>query len=397
VAWACFIPFSRQSPLQLPNTLSGALTSPFLLLWAYTTLCDRVETTLEDAIRRITTKPDNADKISSQGLAVAKISAQREPPWTLSDELKLQSRQMKTWVGQIFRTFFDAQGEGEAESSQRPAELPVHPPAQPEEADLDRASTATPDPADLFAIDEIEQPSQPPPAPLEPQDPLSRTNTLFTPLNQSPATTPPASPRVRASLIHRDSETVTMQLELLESQREMNEELHGQGLESSEGPANGREEVVEQLSSEITAARATVAEVDTIVTEIARLIREEEDQSEQQQDETQRKNDKRPQHRVTTLSNFSSDAFASHAARLITTVIVMPLDTLLVRSLAIMFLGPSPLARNVRPCFSWAGWRYNATLLGLFGMQALVSSMIWGFGTTVAIGLGKYKYQWGRG
>lgn len=394
MTWGSLVPFSRQSPIQLPNTLFGALSSPILLLWVYTSLDQHLQSTLWYVIRSITSKPDNPDRISRLALertqdAVVKVPGLREPPWTLSNEFRFQSFRVENWFRDLLSPFFELRGAGEDTPSQLPTEFAAAPPARLEEPDLDRASTATPDPADLFAIDEIEQ--QPQPAQPE-HHPLSRANTLFSPLNQSPTTTPPASPRVRASLIHRDSETVTMQLELLETQREMDEELNSQGLEALERLANG-EEVAEHPSSEAEAA----ADGETMASELARAIRErdEEDRSEQQQEQIQQQ-DKPPQHRVTALSNFSCDAFASHAACVITTAALIPLETLFVRSLALAFLGSSSLASDVRPLFSWRGWRYNGTLLGIVGLQALVSSAVWGLGTGVAIGLGRLKYRWGR-
>ena len=397
MTWASLIPFSRQSPIQLPKSLLGALNSFILLLCLYS-MDEFLEYPLANAIERLTKEPDKPDDISSEGAeasrnASAQIPRLRDPRLVLSDGLKFYSLQMKRWVGRLFRACLEVHGADEPQSSHRPTELHAHPSARLEEAQSDRASTATPDPADLFASDEIEQLSQPQSAPPEQHHPLSRTNTLFTPLNQSPATTPPASPRVRASLIHRDSETVTMQLELLESQREMDEERHGEVLHTTEGLPNGSEVVAEQPSLE---AEAAAADVETIVTEIAQLIRNEEDHSDQQQDETHPKEDKKPQFRETNLSEFSVEAIATHAGWFYVTAIVIPLETILVRSLASTFLGSSPLARDVRPLFSWRGWRYNTTMLSLLGVQMLVSSVVWGLGTTVAIGLGRAKYRWGR-
>jgi hypothetical protein len=399
MTWASLIPFSRQSPIQLPKSLSGAFNSFILLLCLYS-MDEFIEYPLANAIERLTKKRDRPDEISSEGAedshnASVKIPRLRELRWILSDGLKFHSLQMKRWVGRLLGAYFKVHGADEPESSQRPTELPAHPSARLEEVQSDRASTATPDPADLFASDEIVQPTQSQPAPSEQHHPLSRTNTLFTPLNQSPATTPPASPRVRASLIHRDSETVTMQLELLETQREMDEERHGEGPETTETLVNGSEAVAEQPSSGIEAGEAA-ADVETIITEIAQLIRNEEDPSDQQPDEIHRKEDREPQFRETSLSEFSTEAIATHAGWFYVTVLVIPLETILVRSLASTFLGSSPLANDVRPLFSWRGWRYNTTMLSLLGVQMLVSSAVWGLGTTVAIGLGRAKYRWGR-
>ncbi|GKZ77298.1 hypothetical protein AnigIFM56816_010100 [Aspergillus niger] len=68
----------------------------------------------------------------------------------------------------------------------------------------------------------------------------SRSNTLFS-RPSSPATSSPASPRVRASLIHQNSDVITMQLELLGNRRPQDQ---GQATarpqnEASQLPANG--------------------------------------------------------------------------------------------------------------------------------------------------------------
>ncbi|GFN12913.1 uncharacterized protein AtWU_02711 [Aspergillus tubingensis] len=68
----------------------------------------------------------------------------------------------------------------------------------------------------------------------------SRSNTLFS-RPSSPATSSPASPRVRASLIHQNSDVITMQLELLGNRRPQNQ---GQATarpqnEASQLPSNG--------------------------------------------------------------------------------------------------------------------------------------------------------------
>jgi hypothetical protein len=375
--------FYRQLPIQ-PPSLYGALTSPFVLLWVYTWMNQKLQSVLWYIIRSVTPKPDNPDRISCLALegtedADAKIPGLRQQPWMLSDEMRFLSSKMKNWLSGLLGPLRRRDQTGQNGPS---PESPVDPLAQAREDD--RASTATPDPEDLFNMEDIEQLPDPDPESFDPEpQPLSRTNTLFTPLNQSPATTPPASPRVRASLIHRDSETVTMQLELLESQRETDEQLHNQSLEAlDEEPAN---------NSENASAGAGAPDVETMVSELARAIRERDEES-----SVQAHRHDRPQHRVTALSNFSSDAFASHAACLITTATLIPLETLFVRSLALSFLGPSRLARDVRPLFSWQTWKFHGTMLAILGLQALVSSVVWGLGTGVAVGLGRMKYRWGR-
>lgn len=77
----------------------------------------------------------------------------------------------------------------------------------------------------------------------------SRTNTLFS-RPSSPATSPPASPRVRASLIHQNSDIITMQLELLNHRNE----------ENPEEPATRNDEVETSDASGLPAHRRSVAE-----------------------------------------------------------------------------------------------------------------------------------------
>ena len=183
-----------------------------------------------------------------------------------------------------------------------------------------------------------------------------------------------------------------MQLELLESQREIEENLHNQSFEALEElDDNNSDDAVDITSVD---AEGAAADVETMVSELARAIREGDGDGGSELGRGQRR--QRPRHRVTALSNCSSDAFASHAACLITTAALIPLETLFVRSLASSFLGSSPPARDVRSLFAWQGWRYSGTLLGLVGLQALVSSVVWGLGTGVAVGLGRTKYRWGR-
>ena len=387
MSFRSLISFIRHLPIQVWSNLYGVLTSPVFLLWVYMSLNRPLQSTLEKVIRSITTKPDKPDRVSCRAMmtqelddAETLVPGLREPPWTLSDIVKSESSKLEKWFKNLLKPIFGRRRTSEDGSSHLPVEVAVTQPAQPAGRESDCASTTTPDPEDLFDMADVVQQTAPERAESDFQ-PLSRANTLFTPLNQSPATTPPASPRVRASLIHRDTETVTMQLELLESRRETVEELPNQRhdvLGALEELANVMEDVGDRTSAEAEAAAVGVPE------------RDEGDSEHEQQQIHQ------PRHRVTALSNFASNAFASHATCLLTSTLLLPLETLFVRSLALAFLGSSSLARDVRPLFSWPDGQYTSTLLGLLGLQALVSSVVWGFGTGVAIGLGRMKYQWGR-
>ncbi|TQB72828.1 hypothetical protein MPDQ_006390 [Monascus purpureus] len=82
----------------------------------------------------------------------------------------------------------------------------------------------------------------------------SRSNTLFSPV-PSPGTSPPTSPRVRASLIHQNSDIITMQLEVLtnrnvqassqENARASNEDPR----QNHRGAPNDRRSITEFLDS----------------------------------------------------------------------------------------------------------------------------------------------------
>jgi hypothetical protein len=398
------LPSSRQSPIQLSTSVFGALTSPILLLWVCTSVNQHLQSMLWYIFRSVTVKPDKPDTVSYRALegiedAEVKVPGLRERPWTLRDEVRLLSSKLRTWFDDIVRPFSQQRRTSEDEPVHLRTESGNARSPGPAEGDSERASTATPDPADLFNSNDFNEQliPQSPSAESQPH-PLSQANTLFTPLNQSPATTPPVSPRVRASLIHRDSQTVTMQLELLESQHEVFEDLHNEATAAlqqtdNHNNNNGHEVAEQHTSTEGDVAAAASSPISPTASQPARAIHSQDHPSSQERHQTPE-----PRHRVTALSNFPSDAFASHAACLLTTAALIPLESLFVRSLASTFLRlcSSPLARDVRPLFDWRwrGWRYNGTLLALVGLQALVSSAVWGVGTAVAVGLGRGRYRW---
>ncbi len=404
------LPFSRQSPIQLPNSVFEVLTSPVLLLFAYTTVNQYLQSMLWRIVRNVTIKPDRPDAISRLALegiedAEVKVPGLRERPWTLRDEMRLLSSKLRRWVEDIIRPISERRRTIEDQPLHLNVESENAQPSRPREGDSDRASTATPDPADLFNPDDFDEQLIPESQPDESQPhPLSRTNTLFTPLNQSPVTTPPVSPRVRASLIHRDSETVTMQLELLESQREVFEDIPNQTIavpvEIGNHHINSSHETAEQHAS--TEASSSPPIPPTSAEPVARDLRPQAPPAQPQPQHQILTPPPQPlNHRVSALSNFACDAFASHAVCLLTTTALLPLESLFVRSLAATVLRApsSPLAGDLRPLFEWrrAGYRYPAALLALVGVQALVSSAVWGVGAAVAVGLGRARYRWGGG
>ena len=125
----------------------------------------------------------------------------------------------------------------------------------------------------------------------------------------------------------------------------------------------------------------------------------------------------RLQHRVTALSNFPASALASHLAYVFTGVVLLPLESLYLRSLARTFLSTprSERAGAVEAAGWWLGdvrglWdfcgggagegvvgraRYVGGLVLLLGLQSVVSAGVWGVGTGVVVGLGR-RVGWGR-
>ncbi len=172
------LPFSRQSPIQLPNSVFEALSSPLLLLWAYTTLNQYLQSMLWYIFRNVTIKPDRPDTISCLALggiedAEVKVPGLRKRPWTLRDEMRWLSSKLRMWVDDIIRPVSERARTSEDQPPHLHTESGTAQPSRPREDDSDRASTATPDPADLFNPNDFNEqlPNQPHPAPSPPNPP----------------------------------------------------------------------------------------------------------------------------------------------------------------------------------------------------------------------------------
>ncbi|OJJ41100.1 hypothetical protein ASPWEDRAFT_245001 [Aspergillus wentii DTO 134E9] len=83
----------------------------------------------------------------------------------------------------------------------------------------------------------------------------SRSNTLFS-RPSSPETSPPTSPRVRASLIHQNSDIITMQLELLGNRNSQNQNqlnprtgIENEGIRPTGSPTDRRRSITEFLDN----------------------------------------------------------------------------------------------------------------------------------------------------
>ncbi|KAL1965654.1 hypothetical protein VTN77DRAFT_5331 [Rasamsonia byssochlamydoides] len=78
----------------------------------------------------------------------------------------------------------------------------------------------------------------------------SRSNTLFS-RPSSPESSPPTSPRVRASLVHQNSEVITMQLELLTNRNPNRDRNLGAAGDNSSSGQNGRRVSLNRSASEL--------------------------------------------------------------------------------------------------------------------------------------------------
>lgn len=321
----------------------------------------------------------------------------------------------------------------------------------------------------------------------------SRSNTLFS-RPSSPETSPPTSPRVRASLIHQSSDIITMQLELLDNRNRnrntqnripssnllprLSGDLAGlhppstavdrrsiadflEALILSQAQHQATQQSVQAetdgLSTITAGASFTTAQEVPAESEPQNLVQEAmaaehpsfnniegppsltvpnilPDGLEEPSDEnpgilpphavgatqsadiqtdslanlptsTSRVPEQRPTnqptiaHRVTLLSAHPVDSLASHLAAVISTIILAPLESLCLRSLAYSYLSahPSPVARlsDLHPMDLWFGghsWSdgiaYTGRLVLMRGMQAALRAGVWGFlvGSTMRIG-----------
>ncbi|KAJ5759669.1 hypothetical protein N7520_006825 [Penicillium odoratum] len=307
----------------------------------------------------------------------------------------------------------------------------------------------------------------------------SRSNTLFS-RPSSPETSPPTSPRVRASLIHQSSDIITMQLELLGNRnqrpptaapiqrtppffprgnpatamdrRSIADFLETLILSQAQQQAAQQPQLVENEDRSTIAAGASYAtgqdiaavesqpqnmmqetmadhHMDPVPTEGAPIsnvpnilpdgVEEPNDEEHVNFEPFETEADipsgsalppmthapglvsmSQPAiaHRVTLLSAHPVDSLASHLAAILSTIILSPLESLYVRSLADSYLAlhPSTIqASDLYPVGLWGGGRswsdafaYCGRLVLMRGMQAALRAGVWGFlvGSTMRIG-----------
>ncbi|KAJ5232345.1 hypothetical protein N7468_005301 [Penicillium chermesinum] len=111
-------------------------------------------------------------------------------------------------------------------------------------------------------------------------------------------------------------------------------------------------------------------------------------------------------HRVTLLSAHPVDSLASHVAAIVTTIILSPLESLYVRSLAHAFLAmnssPQLQIGDLYPVGLWLGGRswkdvsaYCGRIILMRGMQAALRAGVWGFLVGSTMRIGRKFYGWG--
>ena len=118
------------------------------------------------------------------------------------------------------------------------------------------------------------------------------------------------------------------------------------------------------------------------------------------------------QHRVTLLSNYPAEVLALHASTLLTSMLMLPFDMYHQRTLARTFLSSSRVTNlaarrivdDVWPSRPWlgssamgfgVGFIFGGNLALTFGMQALVSSLVWQGVKRSVLHLGQ-GYGWGE-
>ncbi|KAL2040070.1 hypothetical protein N7G274_006973 [Stereocaulon virgatum] len=124
-----------------------------------------------------------------------------------------------------------------------------------------------------------------------------------------------------------------------------------------------------------------------------------------------------PYHRLTALTAYSADALASHLSTHITDVLMMPVEALFVRSIALAFLSSpaagagvqaaaSKLRGEIYPLGQWfgvglrGGWRgvgdYVGKMVLLTGLEVGVSMVVWQACTAFSWWCGVRRFRWGR-
>ena len=208
-------------------------------------------------------------------------------------------------------------------------------------------------------------------------------------LSPDPDPTAGSAP-IRVSNRRRDTDTVTMEVEI--SGRPPNVQLRGRPVFTSTPSADA-------LPASDTATQ-------------------DRPLPHRHQREFRQVDSKEPMHRVTLLSGYMADMLASHLAQYVAELLCLPIQALLVRTVALGFLaaaGPTSsaptsalgLTRTVYPPTAWfglgprgAGWRgvadYAAKMVLCSAVEAAVGCGVWQLGTLTCFWVGRRWFGWGR-
>ncbi|KAI9871875.1 MAG: hypothetical protein M1830_002347 [Pleopsidium flavum] len=421
------IPFSRYSPLQLPvlpNELtaksfmtfaSSIIRSPALMLWTCSFVNCRIEHKLFTYFRNILPKPEDPDVYSVKGALQDNLDQETIPG--LKSVLKGQ--EAKNFLCKLA---FDLRhmrngllgflGLNREELGEEQAPFNVLPNTSQEANEPQAESSGAQDESLCPGADEHEAPM------------ASSTSEVFTQLSdvmhRSAGATPladvleidstyditpqtadqdmvssttedtPLDPAanhngVRVSNRHRNTDTVTMEVEI--SGRPPNVQLRGRPVFTTNSGANPR-----------SGAEGTTQE--------GALHASRQSDS------------KEPKRRVTVLSGHIADALASHLAYSASKILCLPLEALLMRTIALGFLAaakPTPsaqttalgLRQQVYPLNAWfglglrgAGWNgvgdYVAKMMLCSAVEAAMGFGVWQLGSTACFWIGTRWFEWGR-
>ncbi|KAL8674700.1 MAG: hypothetical protein Q9168_000932 [Polycauliona sp. 1 TL-2023] len=124
-------------------------------------------------------------------------------------------------------------------------------------------------------------------------------------------------------------------------------------------------------------------------------------------------NPSRPIYRVTSLTTLMTDTLADSLSTMVANILLLPLEALLVRSVAFTYLNTADgaaysamgLQKEIYPLGSWLGnglrggraMDYGRKMILCFGVDMLLSLATWQATTGVAWWMGKRKLKRGKG
>ena len=427
------MPFSSYSPLIFPalptsldamsllNFTISVMHSPVVLLWVYHSVCRRTEQVLYAYLRRTLPKPENPDIYSVKAARLDDYDAETILGLESSSNdqesvkfiayLPIDFRRMGRWLKGVFG--LDTECESvervdptvlENDTDQQTARREGQNESLSRNAEESEASVASPSPSSSETLEQLPGDTdtqtdinvavntneagrtREPSLPAAEQDTISSSSEGLSP---SPSPNPVVNPApVRVSNRRRDTDTVTMEVEI--SGRPPNVQLHGRPVFTSTNPS---------------AIMPTATEPTT--------------QDQPLTHHNHRQSDpKESKHRVTVLSGYMADTLASYLATHITKFLCLPMEALLVRTIALSYIAVAQPIRPARtavhslthmvyPPNAWfglglraAGWRgvadYAAKMVLCSALEGLVGYGVWQVGAMCCFWIGGKWFRWGR-